>query len=354
MGQGPDEMSASTPTHAILESVPRAIPAEPERIPDAGEDTEQIRVRIEQTRDDMSETIDAIQERLSPRHLVEQAKDTVREATIGKVKAMADNVSDTASGLADSTMEAASEMADRVKQNPWPAAMIGIGAAWLLLRNGGSSGGSRQYDEARPGGGEWKTAPYRSDYQPGGSLAGIVRQNPVPAVLAGVGLGLLAMKAGQRSGYSRSASGARDWRRPSGDYRAERSGQYGATTNSREGADPVQATYNRAKEAVSGVAGRAQEVVSDTFDRTQERVAQLTNQARYQGEDLLNRNPLVLGAVALAVGAAVGLSVPETEPENRMMGDARETLVGRAQEAAQSAVEKVKDVAAEAANTLGK
>jgi len=353
MGQRPDEMSAS-PTQEGVGSGPRAMPAEPDPIPDVGEDTEHIRVQIEQTRDDMSETIDAIQERLSPRHLVEQAKDTVREATIGKVKAMADNVSDTASGLADSTMETASEMADRVKQNPWPAAMIGLGAAWLLLRNGGSSARSRQHDEGRPGGGERRTAPYRSDYQSGGTLAGIVRENPVPAALAGVGLGLLAMKAGQRSDYSRSASGARDWRRPSGDYRAERSSQYGAITNSREAATPAQPAYARAKEAVSGVAGRAQEVVSDTFDRTQERVAQLKNQARDQGEDLLNRNPLVLGAVALAVGAAVGLSLPETEPENRMMGDARETFVERAQEAAQSAVEKVKDVASEAADTLGK
>ena len=91
----------------------------------------------------MSETIDAIQERLNPRNLVAQAKDSVREATVGKVKEMAHNVSDTASGMADSTMEAAGDLAERVKDNPWPAVAAGLGAAWFLLRNG--NGASRRY-----------------------------------------------------------------------------------------------------------------------------------------------------------------------------------------------------------------
>ena len=41
---------------------------------------ERTRTEIERTRADMSETVDAIQERLSPENLKEQAKDRVRDA----------------------------------------------------------------------------------------------------------------------------------------------------------------------------------------------------------------------------------------------------------------------------------
>ena len=49
-------------------------------------DTDEIRARIEQTRAEMSQTIDAIQERLSPRHIVSEAKKTLKNRTLGGVK----------------------------------------------------------------------------------------------------------------------------------------------------------------------------------------------------------------------------------------------------------------------------
>src|SRR4051794_21193069 len=44
-------------------------------------DTEEIRVEIEQTRTEMTGTIDAIQRKLAPDVLTEQAKDIARDAT---------------------------------------------------------------------------------------------------------------------------------------------------------------------------------------------------------------------------------------------------------------------------------
>src|SRR5215204_5842982 len=58
------------------------------------EDTEQLRADIEDTRAEMSQTINEIQERLSPEHLMGQVKETVREATIGKVERVMDRVAD--------------------------------------------------------------------------------------------------------------------------------------------------------------------------------------------------------------------------------------------------------------------
>ena len=54
----------------------------------------------------------------------------------------------------------------------------------------------------------------------------------------------------------------------------------------------------------------------------------LVSPARDYSRDMLNRNPLLVGAAALLAGAAFGLSLPETEAENQYLG---EGLVERAQ-----------------------
>ncbi len=104
---------------------------------DEANNTTEIRNNIEHTRAEMSETIDALQERLNPQTLKEQAreqvreqyeevKSTVRDATIGKAEAMMQNASDTVS-------ETSSSIMDTIRENPIPAALVGIGLGWLFM-----------------------------------------------------------------------------------------------------------------------------------------------------------------------------------------------------------------------------
>jgi len=51
--------------------------------------------------------INEIQERLSPEHLVDQVKETVREATIGKVERVMERVRETISGVTEPAREVA-------------------------------------------------------------------------------------------------------------------------------------------------------------------------------------------------------------------------------------------------------
>ena len=97
------------------------------------------RVEIERTRADMSETVDAIQDRLSPQNLKEQAKDRVREATVGKAQ------------------EAGSGITDTIKRNPLPAALTGLGLGWLLVS-------ARRQNSSRTPTNEY--APVARDYPP--------------------------------------------------------------------------------------------------------------------------------------------------------------------------------------------
>ena len=97
---------------------------------------EEIREEIEQTRLEMSETIDALQERLNPDHVKEQAIGAVRAATIGRAE-------EALGGAGQSVKGTSSRMIDSVKQNPIPAAMIGIGVGWLIMRSRSSAGSAQ-------------------------------------------------------------------------------------------------------------------------------------------------------------------------------------------------------------------
>src|ERR1044072_7714964 len=113
---------------------------------DSDENTEQLRADIEDTRAEMTQTINEIQERLSPEHLVGQVKETVREATIGKVEKVMERVGETISGAAEAALEmagragtaikeAGSSVGNSVWKNPIPVALIGLGVGMLVMRN---------------------------------------------------------------------------------------------------------------------------------------------------------------------------------------------------------------------------
>jgi hypothetical protein len=242
--------------------------------PGGGEDETEFRTRgireeIAQTRVEMSETIEAIQERLSPSHLVAQAGETVRNATTQKVKQMAT----TAGQAADQVMD--TSFVRTVRANPIPVAMVGIGAAWLLLK--GRSDDGRGY-------GTRHESRYRT-----------------------------------RNG---SDVAPRDWRV------APDSGVAVGTTGRGNDGDDLREASSRDFEfggGHSGYAGAGRESVS--VDR------------------VVRENPLVVGAAAALVGVAVGMSLPASGTENRLMGEARDTVVDRARELASDATGKVQEVA---------
>jgi hypothetical protein len=236
----------------------------------------EIREEIAQTRDDMSETLEAIQDRLKPSTIVANATERVKNATTEKVKQM----TNTAGDAADRVMH--NGFMDTVRDNPWPVAMIGVGAAWLWMKGRSDS---RQDSTTRYA--------YGDDYYPADryGVENDWRTRTAPARLA-YGSGEYAEDAGyEEAGGNRNSSVS--------DYIGDARSTARRTTR------------------------RAQ----NTFDR------------------VLRDNPLALGAAATIVGAAIGMSLPATEVENEWMGDARDNVVERAREAASSAAERVESAA---------
>ena len=67
----------------------------------------------------------------------------------------------------------------------------------------------------------------------------------------------------------------------------------------------------------------------------------------------MQESPLALGAVAVALGTAIGLAVPATRRENEWMGETRDKLVDRAQSVAQDTMNQVQDVARKVTDEVG-
>jgi hypothetical protein len=93
----------------------------------------ELRTQIERTRAELAHTIDAIQERLSPRRVMHDARDTISDATIGRAKRLAHRVTEAVhSGSATPNVSSA---LDSARNNPTLSALIGtaVGALFFAL-----------------------------------------------------------------------------------------------------------------------------------------------------------------------------------------------------------------------------
>jgi hypothetical protein len=153
---------------------------------DEAAEVAEIRADIEDTRQEMGGTLNELGDRLEPGHLVQQVKENVREATIGRVE-------ETAKGVSEMVM-------DTIKRNPIPAALAGAGLAmlWANRSKGGTNSSYRSgYGyQSRPasayeGGGEGIGSKTRDAASTVGEAAATVGQNVTGAV------GTVAEGAGQ-------------------------------------------------------------------------------------------------------------------------------------------------------------
>jgi len=322
---------------------------------DAG--TDDIRSDIEATRSGMSETVDAIQAKLSPQNVQEQAeqiterakqaalevveqatermKDTVtqlknevkgeiHDATIGRVERMVGNMKDT-------TRDASSTIVETVKANPIPAALVGIGLAWLFMnKSSGSSSNQRNFSQ---------------DYSQGYGYG--------PNYNQGYGQTYGSGQYGQTQGYGQGQGYGQS--------------QYGQTGNrfqdQSQGPSAVEAVQQKAgqvADSVSEAAGHVKDKAGEFANQAQAQVENLSGKVQdqaqrviYRSQSMIEENPLMTSALALALGAAVGLLLPETSRENALMGSARDKFVGQVSEVAQDTLGKAQRVATEVLHNAG-
>src|SRR5262245_57541339 len=93
--------------------------------------TAQIRSQIERTRAELGQTIVAIQDRLSPRQIMQRTRDTISDATIGRTRRFAQRLNEAVHSSNGSPTVAAA--LDRARSNPTMTALIGTALGALIL-----------------------------------------------------------------------------------------------------------------------------------------------------------------------------------------------------------------------------
>jgi hypothetical protein len=125
--------------------------------------------------------------------------------------------------------------------------------------------------------------------------------------------------------------------------RSSRSG-YGGDGGSSNGGS----SYGGSSYGGSGYGGASSAAGGDGRGR----LSQVGSAARHQVdrartgfEHMLEEQPLVLGAVAVALGAVLGATLPTSRVENRLLGPTRDQLQNRAGDYAREQWDKAKEVA---------
>ena len=257
--------------------------------PTGADDIDAIRGEIERTRTEISETIGEIQDRLRPDHLLEEATSTVKEAAAVKARDIMSAAGETAATVAYRARGMSEHLADYAMTHP---VRIGVAVgtlAWLLLRNR-----ERRYDWEGVSETSWDDEAHLSYSSAGPSL---------------------------RSRVGELASTAR-----------ETVGQYAST----------------ARETVGEYAGSAR----TSAIRASARVRDAAGSATLSVDTLVRENPLAAGAIALAVGAAIAMTLPRTEFEDRAMGETRDRAWARASRVARDLTDRVAERAQSAAESV--
>jgi hypothetical protein len=93
--------------------------------------TAAMRSEIERTRAELGHTIDAIHDRLSPRRFMNEAKDTISDATLGRAKRLAHRVTEAVQSGNGAEIRWA--VLDKARRNPGTTALIGTAITALAF-----------------------------------------------------------------------------------------------------------------------------------------------------------------------------------------------------------------------------
>jgi ElaB/YqjD/DUF883 family membrane-anchored ribosome-binding protein len=284
--------------------------------PTAKNDPDSIRSDIDHTRRQMDDTIDALGDRLQPRHLLDEFLGFLR----GNSSDGNSRLTHMREKLSHSCNTAMHAVADTVKQNPMPALLIGAGVAWMIYESRRDRTADYDFEDYSRRGEDldYGTETYYDrplEYPPGT----IAETGYTGTEEEKSKLGTMKDKIAEKAS---SATGAVK----------EKLSHAGEAARQRAGA-----LRQRAGEMTS----RMRESTHDAYVRTRERVTTTADQ-----------HPLEVGLIALAAGLIAGLAVPTPRAVNRRIGPTADRLRDRAREAGSELVEKGKRVAQAATSAL--
>lgn len=286
----------------------------------------EVEREVQQSRAKVERTLDQIQDRLSPGELVDQAVTYLRRS---------------------GGSEFARNLGQSVKHNPMPIALVAVGLAWMMMSG-------RRTDDHGLG---------RSDYWDDDFVEwddDLVGDEPQASPVYST------VHRPLSGGAAESWNGERDLGHVGdddhGDGVADR-----AWDTLRRGQDRADELVDRARGAASdaaeGVTARtgaisrkARQSMASARHGVRDARAHAARYGRRARQGMLEtfyQQPLVLGALGVAVGAALGAALPPTDAEDELMGDTSDRIKRRAEATGREQVAKAR-ATAEAAVAAGR
>jgi ElaB/YqjD/DUF883 family membrane-anchored ribosome-binding protein len=254
--------------------------------------TDNVEREIARTRGELTLTLAALERKLAARYLIDEGLNMFKD-TLGE----------------DYGLHRGLEI---VRNNPVPIALIGIGAAWLLATN--TNAVDRIARDERIQTARRRVTDLASDI---GNRAGE-----------------MATSAAQRIGIAGNGAD-----RPLGHTGNPMIDQPGAGTSS-------DGWVHEVSDRAQGVLQSARDSSSAMLDRASESAGRVADQVG----DMVQRHPLLVGALGMLAGGLIAAMLPASRVEDEWFGPARDQLWNRAEEAGQETVERVRDVALRAAD----
>lgn len=221
-------------------------------------DPAQLEREVDQSRAHMSETLNALEERLSPTHLLEQALTYARQ----------------------NSGEFSQNLVETVKRNPVPTLLTAVGLSWMMF--------------------------------------------------------------GQQQSSTKT----------SGAYDTGYTGSYGSTTSTGSDVSGQASIADRGrniKNDLSNSTAGAKAKISQGTDHLKHQAQHAADSLRHQSErakasftQMLEQQPLALGALGIALGALIGGALPPTRQEDKLMGNTRDNVLEKSKAKTKEAYDKTR------------
>lgn len=274
-------------------------------------DSREIQNDIRSTRNDMDRTLDSLNDRLSPRSLINSVMDWFESKPSGQQGVVA---------------EKSGDMLQLIKENPMPALLTGAGIAWLIAesRSSGSHASSQGVRRYRPA--DEFSHNLRQSYGAGGIHTEAIRTSDHD------------MDDSEGPGaLERSKSKLSDISGKVGDAMSR--AKDGAASYGSEGAESVKGAFASASQSGS-------EMSSRLADGVQEKYHVVDRNFRRAVDEV----PLGVGLGFLGLGVLAGLLLPRTDAEDELMGDAADDLKEAASDKGGDLLERGRQVASRVAD----
>lgn len=273
-----------------------------------------IEREIAEDRRRIEDRLDAIQQRMSPGQLVDEVLTYAKSSGGG---------------------EYVSSLGTAVKNNPIPMALVGVGLAWLMAGPKTSMAAYLKPDDP-----DYPVATVQGDMRRSGPVT-LDGGKHYSHFTDGSGSRYKALtdEDGRRAGHFVDESGKT--------FRgfADASGRQYNDLRDEAGKlfDDASGWLSHTWRDMTRSAGKAGDAVANAGQSAAETGAQLNTAVLKHFKD----QPLVGGALAFAVGAAIGAALPHTRSEDELLGAAADDVKSRLSDGAVKTMDKVENVAAD-------